>query len=1073
MKVMPSMDGFASKVDSSLSGSGASTGSKFGKAFCGAAGKTAGSGFVAKLTGSLSGAAGAFSRSGRASGAAFSGGVLGKAAAFSGGLLCAVGDGLSSVNSVFGSTGTTAGGNMASKVASGFSAKAAVITGVVAGVVQRVVSTVSSSVDAAVARVDTLNNFPKVLQSLGYGADESQRSVDTLSDRLSELPTRLDAAATGVQQLAPSSKSIDQATDRYLAFNDAVLAGGASEDIQSNAMTQLTKAVSTNKMEMDTWMSIQQAMPGQLDQVAKSMLGQSASASDLYQAMKDGEVSVSDFADAVVDLDKNGADGITSFSEQAKAATGGIKTSFSNMCNAFPKGVAKIIGAIGASNIVGVIDGMKGTVNGAFGAITDAMADPSIRDAASSFAAVFSGVVAGGVSVAGDAFAGAVEMTSAFCETLLNNEAASSFAGTLDALGYTASSMGDAIWSTVSQITGWSSPAEGAADAANALDDAFEAAEPVIRSVGDAFQWVSEHSEEVAPVVKGVGGAFLVMKVAGGPVGSLLKVIGGALLSLGVSAPAAGAGLATTAAGETAAGTAAGAAAGKMTSFGAAVLMVGAGVLLACGGIGLLALSAIKLGEAGPQAAIGMAAMVAVIAGLALGAAALGPALTAGSVGMVAFGAAVALAGVGILLAATGLAIMSLALPTIAACGPEAAVGMAALGASLFVLAPGALTASGGLLALAAGAAACAVASAALGMAAIVAGVGLIVMGAGGLLAGAGLSTCSALAMPLAVAATALGAAAIVGGVGLIMLGVGSIVAGAGLAVFAVGATAASLATAALALGMAALDVAMAGAAASISTSADGLGTMGKAIPKISSGAPGAAAGLGALAAAAAAAAPALAAAPPSLASFSASCGAASASALLLSVSVAAVASMVAASMASASASTVSFGVRSGASFNRFSASARDAASAARSAIMGACRQMSAEVGSMRLTLPRINVGPLPHFSMSGKFDAQTGSVPSVNVNWYAGGAVFGPNSPRVIGIGDNRRYDEAAIPLSPKVLGGIGRGVAQTMDVGGGSDGGAVIAWLDRNLPTIIREYTPVTLERDLDRHIRAVAHA
>ena len=91
-------------------------------------------------------------------------------------------------------------------------------------------------------------------------------------------------------------------------------AAGASEDIQSNAMTQLTKAVSTNKMEMDTWMSIQQAMPGQIDQVAKSMLGQSASASDLYQAMKDGRITVSDFADAVVDLDKNGADGITSFS---------------------------------------------------------------------------------------------------------------------------------------------------------------------------------------------------------------------------------------------------------------------------------------------------------------------------------------------------------------------------------------------------------------------------------------------------------------------------------------------------------------------------------------------------------------------------------------------------------------------------------------------------------------------------------------------------------------------------------------------------------------------------------------
>ena len=110
---------------------------------------------------------------------------------------------------------------------------------------------------------------------------------------------------------------------------------------------------------------------------------------------------------------------------------------------------------------------------------------------------------------------------------------------------------------------------------------------------------------------------------------------------------------------------------------------------------------------------------------------------------------------------------------------------------------------------------------------------------------------------------------------------------------------------------------------------------------------------------------------------------------------------------------------------------------------------------------------------MSGKFDAATGSVPSVNVNWFASGALFGPNRPRLIGIGDNRRYDEAALPLSPRVLGGIGAGVARTIDIGGGSDGGAVIAWLDRNLPAIIQRYTPVTLERDLDRHIRTVAHA
>ena len=60
---------------------------------------------------------------------------------------------------------------------------------------------------------------------------------------------------------------------------------------------------------------------------------------------------------------------------------------------------------------------------------------------------------------------------------------------------------------------------------------------------------------------------------------------------------------------------------------------------------------------------------------------------------------------------------------------------------------------------------------------------------------------------------------------------------------------------------------------------------------------------------------------------------------------------------------------------------------------------------------------------------------------------------------------DEAVIPLRPSVLRGIGEGIGQT-----GGDSSDVIAWLERNLPAIIQRYTPVTLERDLDRHIRTV---
>lgn len=46
----------------------------------------------------------------------------------------------------------------------------------------------------------------------------------------------------------------------------------------------------------------------------------------------------------------------------------------------------------------------------------------------------------------------------------------------------------------------------------------------------------------------------------------------------------------------------------------------------------------------------------------------------------------------------------------------------------------------------------------------------------------------------------------------------------------------------------------------------------------------------------------------------------------------------------------------------------------------------------------------VPHFSMSGKFNAETGSVPTVGVSWYRKAARLGARftTPQIIGVGDN-----------------------------------------------------------------------
>lgn len=49
---------------------------------------------------------------------------------------------------------------------------------------------------------------------------------------------------------------------------------------------------------------------------------------------------------------------------------------------------------------------------------------------------------------------------------------------------------------------------------------------------------------------------------------------------------------------------------------------------------------------------------------------------------------------------------------------------------------------------------------------------------------------------------------------------------------------------------------------------------------------------------------------------------------------------------------------------------------------------------------------PLPHFSMSGSFDARSRRVPNVHVQWYKDAAEQGARftTPQIIGVGDARQ---------------------------------------------------------------------
>ena len=205
------------------------------------------------------------------------------------------------------------------------------------------INTINNSIDGAVSRIDTLNNYPKVMSNLGVASEDAEASINKLSDKLSGLPTTLDNASLSVQRFTSKNGDVKKSTNYFLALNNALLAGGASADIQSSAMEQLSQAYAKGKPDMVEWRSIQTAMPAQLNQVAKAF---NMTSDELGEALRSGKISMDSFMDKIVELNETGIGEFQSFEEQAKNSVGGINTSITNAKTAITRGVANIIDTI-------------------------------------------------------------------------------------------------------------------------------------------------------------------------------------------------------------------------------------------------------------------------------------------------------------------------------------------------------------------------------------------------------------------------------------------------------------------------------------------------------------------------------------------------------------------------------------------------------------------------------------------------------------------------------------------------------------------------------------------------------
>lgn len=218
---------------------------------------------------------------------------------------------------------------------------AADVIGLVGTGIKMTSDMISSHMNDAINRLDTLNNYPQVMQALGHSSKEADKSLSSMDEHLDGLPTTLDAMVSDVQKLTATmgnlAKGEVNATSVGLGLNDMFLAGGKGTEAASRGIEAYNQMLGLGKVNMQDWSTLMDVAPGQMAQLAQSMLGAGKDGMDLYQALKDGTVSLEDMNAEIVKLDKEGGDGFASFTKQAIVGTQGLGTQLQNINTSITK----------------------------------------------------------------------------------------------------------------------------------------------------------------------------------------------------------------------------------------------------------------------------------------------------------------------------------------------------------------------------------------------------------------------------------------------------------------------------------------------------------------------------------------------------------------------------------------------------------------------------------------------------------------------------------------------------------------------------------------------------------------
>ncbi|WP_052401167.1 tape measure protein [Oceanobacillus jeddahense] len=201
-----------------------------------------------------------------------------------------------------------------------------------------------NAVDLAFQRIDTMEQFERVMTEMTGSTDEANAVLNKTNDIVVGTAYGLDIAAASVQDFVTRGASIEDATRYIEAWGDAVaFYGNGSNEQFANVTNALQNMLTKGTVGMDQLNRLFEAGIPAVDIYAQAT---GRSIEDVSNALTNGEISAEDFVNTVTTAMMEGTNGVTNISGAAKEAGESWSGAFANMGAAAARGVTAIIEAI-------------------------------------------------------------------------------------------------------------------------------------------------------------------------------------------------------------------------------------------------------------------------------------------------------------------------------------------------------------------------------------------------------------------------------------------------------------------------------------------------------------------------------------------------------------------------------------------------------------------------------------------------------------------------------------------------------------------------------------------------------